>query len=513
MKHLKKFTAIILILLILLVGCEEISEPEDTSAPIIDCIHSDDDNNGKCDICEISVIVTIDFYAINDLHGKFSDTSSNAGVDELTTFLKRRYELDDNVILLSSGDMWQGSSESNITKGAIITDWMNELNFASMTLGNHEFDWDEEYIEANDEIADFPFLAINIYDRDTNKRVEYCDASTVIEHDGIQIGIIGAIGDCYSSISGDRSEDVYFKTGDELTRLVKEESVRLRESGVDFIVYSIHDGYGKSKSSESYVSSGEISSYYDTELSDGYVDLVFEGHTHQSYILVDEYGVKHAQGGGENKGIAHIEIKINSVNYNFFTSSSEFIKTSAYSNLEDDPVVNELLEKYKDEISIADEVLGSISRKRSSTEIKKLVAELYFKKGFERWGEKYDITLGGGFVSTRSPYDLAAGSVKYKDIQSILPFDNQLVLCSVKGEDLLRRFINTDNDNYYVFTGEYGQSVLDDIDKDAVYYIVTDKYSSTYAPNRLTEIEAYDADVFARDLVAEFIKNGGWKNN
>ena len=182
-------------------------------------------------------------------------------------------------MLLSSGDMWQGSAESNLTKGNIVTDWMNEMDFAAMTLGNHEYDWGEEAVIANSELAKFPFLAINVYDRDTNERVDYCEASVMVEYSGVQIGIIGAIGDCYSSISADKVQDIYFKTGSELTALVKAESEKLRSEGADIVVYSIHDGYGKSIDAEGImVKDEQISSYYDISLSDGYVDLVFEGH-------------------------------------------------------------------------------------------------------------------------------------------------------------------------------------------------------------------------------------------
>ncbi len=504
MKRFIHLLAIVLPLLLLLSGCDFKSD-----TPI--CTHIDDDGNGKCDICYESVIVVIDFYAINDLHGKFKDTDSNVGVDELTTYLKQRYVLDDNVVLLSSGDMWQGSSESNLTKGLIITDWMNHLDFTSMTLGNHEYDWGEEYIEANEDIAEFPFLAINIFDKETNERVEYCDASVVIEREGIQIGIIGAIGDCYSSISGDKTEGVYFKKGYELTELVKAESERLRDDGVDYIVYSIHDGYGQTKKDETAISNEQIDDYYDAELSRGYVDLVFEGHSHQRYILVDEHGVKHAQGGGDNKSISHVEIEINSVNQSSRVTCAEYVANSVYSAHDDDPIVNELLKKYEDDIDIAEEVLGTVAKKKSSSEIKALVAELYYKEGLKRWGDSYDIVLGGGYISTRNPYDLSAGEVKYRDLQSLLPFDNQLVLCSVKGKDLLDKFINTDNKNYYIYMGQYGQNISGSIKNDETYYIITDKYSSEYAPNRLTVIEEYDPDVFARDLVADYIKNGGWK--
>ena len=480
-----------------------------TDAPIDRDAHTDEDNDGSCDDCGISVIITFDFYALNDLHGKFDDTDSQGGVDELSTYLANAYNTDDNVILLSSGDMWQGSFESNSTKGLIITDWMNELDFVSMTLGNHEYDWGEEHIKANVALAEFPFLAINIYERDTNERVDYVQSSVLVERGGMKIGIIGAIGDCYSSISGDKVEEVYFKTGAALTELVKAESEKLRAEGADYIVYSIHGGFG-SNSSASMVQTSSLRGYYDASLSkDGYVDLVFEGHTHKSYAFEDEYGVPHLQNGGDNSGISHVEVRLNFANGYDRVSVSEIIKPSRYANLEDHPIVDELLQKYADQVDAGKLVLGQNSRLRNSTEIKNLVADLYYEAGIERWGDKYDIALGGGFISVRSPYDLAAGEVKYSDLNSLLPFDNQLVLCSIKGRDLKNKFFETNNSNYYIAYGDYGASIRNNIDYNATYYIITDTYCSSYAYNNLTVVEYYDAGVYARDLIADYIRAGG----
>lgn len=480
-----------------------------TDAPIDRDAHTDEDNDGSCDDCGISVIITFDFYALNDLHGKFDDTDSQGGVDELSTYLANAYNTDDNVILLSSGDMWQGSFESNSTKGLIITDWMNELDFVSMTLGNHEYDWGEEHIKANVALAEFPFLAINIYERDTNERVDYVQSSVLVERGGMKIGIIGAIGDCYSSISGDKVEEVYFKTGAALTELVKAESEKLRAEGADYIVYSIHGGFG-SNSSASMVQTSSLRGYYDASLSkDGYVDLVFEGHTHKSYAFEDEYGVPHLQNGGDNSGISHVEVRLNFANGYDRVSVSEIIKPSRYANLEDHPIVDELLQKYADQVDAGKLVLGQNSRLRNSTEIKNLVADLYYAAGIERWGDKYDIALGGGFISVRSPYDLAAGEVKYSDLNSLLPFDNQLVLCSIKGRDLKNKFFETNNSNYYIAYGDYGASIRNNIDYNATYYIITDTYCSSYAYNNLTVVEYYDAGIYARDLIADYIRAGG----
>ena len=450
--------------------------------------HTDSNNDGACDSCYASVIVIIDIYAINDLHGKFCDSDDQPGVDELTSYFKDRENVDDNVIILSSGDMWQGSAESVLTYGQLMTEWMNIIGVVSMTLGNHEYDWGEDYIRQNLEIADFPFLAINIYDKSTGKRADYCTPSIMIEEGGLQIGIIGAIGDCYSSILADMVSGVEFKTGSAMAALVEAEADRLRALGADLIVLSMHDS---------------TDGYYNS-LSASSVDIVFEGHSHQAYVTTDSYGVYHIQGGGENYGISHAEIAINSVTGSLNITEANVIGNSVYSKYEDDEEVLALMDKYQDIIDIATTPLGKVSVGMSDSQLEDLVAQLYYEAGVEKWGDKYDIVLGGGFLKTRDPYDLAAGIATYGDLLSLLPFNNQLVLCKISGRNLLNKFINTSNSDYHVYTKINTSS----ISSSGTYYVVVDTYTSAYSSNGLTVVEYYDDTTFARDLVAEYIKEG-----
>ena len=470
--------------------------------------HTDTDNDGFCDDCSVSVIVIVDIFSINDIHGKISANSTQPGIGGLTTYLER--ESDGNAVYLSAGDMWQGTAESGLNHGAFMTDWMSEVGFAAMTLGNHEYDWGESYIKSNSAIAEFPFLGINVYDTSTGKRAEYASPSVVVSIDGIEIGIIGAMGDCYSSISGDVKGGFTFKTGSELTSLVKAEANRLRAAGVDFIIYSVHDGYGSNYSGIKNVSASDISSYYDSSLSNGYVDLVFEGHTHRSYILRDSYGVYHLQGGGENSGLSRVEISINSANGNTGVGTPTVVKSSSWSSLPTAPTVTELISKYSDDITRANEVLGTNSRTRSDSEVEQLVADMYYEFGLKRWGDRYDIILGGGFIRTRSPYSLKSGTVRYSDIYSLLTFDNQLVLCSIKGSDLYKKFVNTTNSDYYISSGMSADELKTTLQNNPnkTYYIVTDTYTSSYTYNGCTEVARYDSEVYARDLVADYIKKG-----
>ncbi len=480
-------------------------QPIDPTAPPLsgDCSHTDGDQDGLCDACGGSVWVELHFFAVNDIHGKFKDSASQPGVDELTSYLRLQGE---NAIFLSSGDTWQGSSESNLTQGKLMTEWMNELGFVSMTLGNHEFDWGTEYIEANAELADFPLLAINIYDRDTNERADFCTPSVTIDRAGITIGIIGAMGDCYSSISGDKTGDIYFRTGSDLTALVKAEAQRLRDNGADIIVYSIHDGSERSLDGKHNVTQSQMGSYYDTDLSDGYVDLVFEAHTHKRYTFSDEHGVWHLQAGGENSGISHATVVYDLITDEISTVSGTIAGNTLYDDFPSDPLIQQLLDKYADQIAQGDEVIGYSNSYLSSDQIRDLVAELYYAAGVERWGKDYDIALAGALISVRNPYNIPSGQIKYSQLQSVLPFDNDIVLCSVKGSTLRDRFFETDDERYGIYYEAYGDALRDNIDPNGTYYLITDTYTSTYAPNRLTEVARYDSGIYARDLLADYIR-------
>ena len=462
-----------------------------------ECDHADKNDDEVCDVCGRSVIVSFNLFAINDLHGMYCDSAGQPGVDELTTYLKN-YQSSSNTIVLSSGDMWQGSSESNNTKGKLATEWLNYIDCASMTLGNHEFDWSTEKIKTNAQLADFPFLAINVYDRATNKRVEYCDSSVVVEFGDAKIGIIGAIGDCYSSISSSMCEDVYFKTGSELTSLVKQEANKLRTQGVDYIVYSLHDGGDQ----------GSYMDWYDTSLSNGYVDIVFEGHTHQAYSYADSYGVYHIQGGGYNKGISKAEIRLNFANQKHTTSNQGVVYNSVYSSCKSDPIIENLVAKYKDEIGNPDEVVARLSSYASSSVIADKVAQIYCEKGVEKWGAKYDIVLGGGYIKTRSPYSLSKGNVTVSQVQTLLPFENKIVLCSLNGTEINNKFIHSSNSEYHVAYSAYGNTVKDSVlyNPKTTYYVVTDTYTSDY--HHLTVIDSLGDDVFAWNLLCDYLRQG-----
>ena len=438
--------------------------------------------------------VNVEIFALNDFHGNVKDSETGLGISRTSTLLKSYPNNINNTLYISQGDMWQGSAESNMTRGQLVNDWMGQLGFTSMTLGNHEFDWNSSFVRTNAGLASFPYLGINIFDRTTNKRVDYCEASTIVNKNGAKIGIIGAIGDCYSSISASMVTDIYFKVGDELTALVKNEAIRLKEEEqCDFIIYSLH----------------EDDENYNIELSN-YVDLVLEGHTHQNYVKTDSKGIYHIQSAGYNKTINYINIDINTDDDTFVINRTKSIYTNDYTSYAKDTEAEALFTKYADMINGSDDVLGYNSTYRNSTFLRQLVANLYLEYGKEKWGSSYNLFLGGGYISCRTPYKLERGDVTYAMLYNLFPFDNDLVLCSISGYYLSSQFVNTENENYFISYTTFGENNKESINSSGTYYLITDTYSSDYAPNHLTVVARYtDSGFYARDMLSEYIHNGG----
>jgi len=447
---------------------------------------------------------TVDIYAFNDTHGNLKDTEGKGiGISKMTTLLNELTE-NKSFLFIHQGDMWQGSIESNSTYGLFGTEWLKNQGFACMTVGNHEFDWGPDKIIANREAFDLPILGINVVNKDTREKVDYLDSSIVVERDGLKIGIIGAIGNCLSSISASNVPGIDFATGMELTNLVKAESSRLRnEEDCDFIVYSLHGS-----------PSQDADEAYDVSLSsDHYVDLVLEGHTHTAYAITDAAGVYHIQANANNESFYKIALT-----YNFETSTYTLdpVKyntsyNSSYINYEKDSATEALFTKYESYYASAYEELGNNSSYKNANTLKSDVSKLYLQAGVEKWGSEYQIILGGGYTSCRGQ-GLDAGVVTYSKLAELFPFDNDIVLCSITGANLKRTsFYTLSNSNYYVTWSEYGNSVRNSIEDEEIYYLITDTYNSDFTANNLTIVATLSTEgKYARDLLAEYIKNGGY---
>ncbi|MDO5657883.1 MAG: bifunctional metallophosphatase/5'-nucleotidase [Paracoccus sp. (in: a-proteobacteria)] len=193
---------------------------------------------------------------INDFHSRIepinrfdstcdAETEANGecfgGVARLATKLAElRAELDgQNVILLDSGDQYQGSLFYTHYRGEEVVEFMNRLGFDAMAVGNHEFDDGDDGLALLAEGVDFPVLASNLDLSQNNRLQGLVDSYAILEVGGEKIGIVSALTPDTVEIASP-SDSVIFTDPVEALRADIE---ALTEQGVTKIIALNHIGY------------------------------------------------------------------------------------------------------------------------------------------------------------------------------------------------------------------------------------------------------------------------------
>lgn len=371
--------------------------------------------------------VIFNIYGMNDFHGqvKYEETSPYAtqiGLPKLATIFDNYREDNPVSFFLSQGDMWQETYESNSNRGEYVTKAMNMLGFDSMTLGNHEFDWGDQYIVSNGEIANFPILAANIYDRVTGELVDYAKPSTVIEKENVRIGVIGVLDpNTYNSITANRVSHLEFKSKVELSSILVEEANYLRDiEKVDMVVLSYHGDF----------KSTTFPSSYNAMIEDAELDAVFGGHSHtktdQKYTRSDGKIVPILQAYSYGTAIGEMQFKAlkdGGVEY----VSSRVKNTKDFADVEENQEMIDLyLNNYDVDELIAEEIGNAVGNFSSGLHVANFAATVGYNyvKTHEVYGQ-YDIK---GFFHNQGRNELNDGIITFGDLFQALPFDNEILI-------------------------------------------------------------------------------------
>ena len=437
---------------------------------------------------------TYQFYAINDFHGSILENSSGnyyeGGLSKVGGYLKARKDADpEHTFIISSGDMWQGSLESNDNYGACVTEAMNYIGFDSMTIGNHEFDYGQSYILQNEAAANFPFLGGNIMKWDggtTSTPWGHSDISTVVERGGIKVGIIGMIGEgLTTSITSKNVSDVIFVNPE---TLVENEALRLKsEEGCSVVILSIHADY-----------SSVYGPWAESDNLKSYLDGVFCAHTHYSNLFKTADGVPMLQAYCNGEAISHFELAIK----NGAVSCTKYENISASSSWSEDAGIEEIESKYigtEPFISKSTASCGNLVGSFTSSTI----ADASCKAIYEKYKTVYgDLALA---MENSQRASLYSGDVTYSALYKATPFTNNIVILRALGKDILneagygQHTYTGDTSTYgnIVSTSYYKIAVIDyvayhqNIDKEYNYF----NDLNNHPENILAEYDTYPVDV------------------
>jgi 2',3'-cyclic-nucleotide 2'-phosphodiesterase (5'-nucleotidase family) len=155
-------------------------------------------------------------------------------------FDSARVRFDGPTLLLSAGDVFQGTAVSNLSWGAAAVDLYNRKGYDAAALGNHEFDWGLDTLQARVRESQFPWLAANVVDSLTGLPPAWIQPWTLIERGGVRVGVIGiALSETPSIVMAGRTGTLRF--GDE-AEAIDRGVAHFRAQGVDFVVVTAHVG-------------------------------------------------------------------------------------------------------------------------------------------------------------------------------------------------------------------------------------------------------------------------------
>ena len=413
---------------------------------------------------------TISIVGTNDLHGALERLPLLAGF--FTNLRAARAADGGGVVLVDAGDMFQGTLESNIAEGSDIVKAYNVMGYAAAAVGNHEFDYGPEgpavtaatieddargALKARAAEASFPIMTANILDATSGARIKWPNMppSTIVEVDGVKIGIIGA-----------STESTPFTTmpanflGLKMApaaRAIVEQAQVLRAGGATVIVVIAHIGskcekLGDPKDDSSCDHNEELYQVIG-DLPHGTVDVIVAGHTHAGIAnRISDIAVIESYSSGSAFGRVDLRVAADghvtaaqifqpqSVCGDVVTETQTPVAQCQAGPYEGKPVVADSAVQ-----TIVDGALARAGERRSEAlgvTVTMPIGKSYGSESAEgnlftdlmlaaRPEAQVAVTNGGGLRA-----DLPAGQLTYGQLFEAMPFDNRFAVVDVKGSHL-----------------------------------------------------------------------------
>ncbi len=199
-----------------------------------------------------------------------------AGAGRRATLIDRNRRVSEHVLLLDSGDIFQGTPYFNLFGGELEMKVMSEMGYDVATIGNHDFDNGTEGLVEMLPHATFDLVSAN-YEITHGGLARRVQPYTVREFESLKVGIFGLGIDFHALVLADLHQGVSYTDPVRAARRISEE---LREQGCHLVICLSHLGYRYQSDRPS-----------DTDLANlvPEIDLILGGHTHTFMDAPDVY--------------------------------------------------------------------------------------------------------------------------------------------------------------------------------------------------------------------------------
>ena len=373
-------------------------------------------------------VADITILHVNDTHGRIlpyreksvSKKAPVSGAAYLARMVQEeRSKNPEGTLLLSAGDMFQGTPVSNLFKGKPVIEVMNYLRFDAMAIGNHDLDWGIDAFENLLASSGFSYLSANIKDR-CGDYLPGAKPYIMVSKKNVKIAIIGFTTPevLYNTYPGIIEGYKVYRPADILPELI----TKVKEEGAHMIIVVSHLGLDADKELAQRVHG---------------IHVIVGGHSHTAIktpIVVGDTIIIQAGCHGVYLGVFELSIDTETGKILHYKKNRVLKKVLAGPDKPYDEAVAGIVNKYYDQIKEKfAEVVGETSvdlkrRYQRESNIGNLVCDTMRKE------TNADIAfLNSGGIRT----DIPKGKITLEQVFTLLPFDNNLVTMNLTGTQIL----------------------------------------------------------------------------
>lgn len=381
---------------------------------------------------EVTILYTNDFHtAFDPIPAYWLPGSPRLGgaahLSSLVADIRRR---DEAVFLFDAGDMFTGSL-STVTRGEALMEMMLTMGYDAMAIGNHEFDYGSDNFTKQMHRVPFPVLGANIYYKGTRHR--YSRPYTILERDGVRLGVIGIIGqDARSVALPSGITDLEFLDPVPVVRDLVEEL----KPDVDLIVVLAHQGRTGPQQTDA-EALPEVQRDFDEDVRlagevEG-IDVLVAGHAHRGIetpFVHPRTGTLIVQTYGYGTRLGYLKLRL--AGGRVVSHEGELLKVWS-DRLDPDPRVAAKIERYRRR---AAPQIGKVVGRARDRLVRDYRAEAplgSFVADVMREATAAEVAFqnAGGLRA-----DLPEGEVTNGDVLDALPFLNSVVVCHMTGAQI-----------------------------------------------------------------------------
>ena len=301
--------------------------------------------------------VTVTLAATSDVHGRIypyeyaiDSEDKDAGFAKTHTIVKELREENPNLILIDVGDTVQDNSAElfNNLETHPMVEAMNEMNYDMWVLGNHEFNFEKEFITRNINNFDGVVVNANIYNEVDGSH--FVQPYQIYEVEGVRVAVVGAIPPhvpMWEASAPEHFKGLEFE--DPIVSIKK--TIDSIEGQYDVLVGAFHlsrkDEYGLTGVMDI---ANEIEEF----------DLIFHGHEHAKHVT-DVNGTPVLEPGAYGWAVSVGEIKLTKVDGKW--TIEEVVADNLQTKEKD--ADQDLLDKFKfvhdESIADANTVVGEVT--------------------------------------------------------------------------------------------------------------------------------------------------------